>query len=73
MAEILGPDTVVRASSDPLRVAGHATIGGGPDGAGRAWFGDIDIGGRHNLVGQVPVLGIDGDVLAVVAVSEPYS
>lgn len=76
LAEILGPDGVVRASSDPLREGLHATIGGGGDGGGRAWFGDLDVGSEagssHSLVGQVPILGIDGDVLAVVSVSEPY-
>lgn len=76
LAEILGPDGVVRASSDPLRVGLHATIGGGGNGGGRAWFGDLDVGSdssaSHSLVGQVPILGIDGDVLAVVSVSEPY-
>ena len=76
LAAILGPDGAVRASSDPLRVGLHATIGGGGDGGGRAWFGDLDVGSdagaSHSLVGQVPILGIDGDVLAVVSVSEPY-
>src|SRR5580765_2625671 len=39
---------------------------------GRAWFGDDNIDGLHSLVGQVPILSIDGDALAVVSVSEPY-
>lgn len=39
---------------------------------GRAWFGDADIDGIHSLVGQVPVLSSDGDVLAIASVSEGY-
>ena len=39
---------------------------------GRAWFGDDDIDGVHNLVGQVPILSTNGDVLAVASVSERY-
>ena len=39
---------------------------------GRAWFGDDDIDGVHSLVGQVPILSVNGDVLAVASVSEPY-
>ena len=71
LAEIIGPDGIVRASSEPSRIGTHAVSGGGGD-AGRAWFGDLDIDGQHNLVGQVPILDIDGGVLAVVSVSERY-
>lgn len=39
---------------------------------GRAWFGDTDIDGTHSLIGQVPILSGDGDVLAVASVSEAY-
>jgi sensor histidine kinase regulating citrate/malate metabolism len=39
---------------------------------GRAWFGDDDIDGVHSLLGQVPILSTNGDVLAVASVSEPY-
>ncbi|HEY5840012.1 MAG TPA: ATP-binding protein, partial [Mycobacterium sp.] len=46
--------------------------GAGSAGAGRAWFGDQDIDDVHNLVGQVPILDINGGVLAVVSVSERY-
>ena len=48
------------------------SLGAGSAGAGRAWFGDQDIDDVHNLVGQVPILDIDGGVLAVVSVSERY-
>src|SRR6478672_8344970 len=72
IAEILGPDGVVRASSEPSRVGHQAQFGAGSAGAGRAWFGDQDIDDVHNLVGQVPILSIDGDALAVASVSEPY-
>ncbi len=40
---------------------------------GRAWFGDADIDGMHSLVGQVPILSSDGEVLAVASVSERLS
>ncbi|MDY6997102.1 MAG: ATP-binding protein [Actinomycetota bacterium] len=70
LAEILGPGTTVRASSDPSRVGGTADTG--RTGTGRAWFGDADIAGVHSLVAQVPILAPDGQVLAVVSVSEPY-
>jgi len=72
IAEILGPDGVVRASSEPSRVGHQAQFGAGSAGAGRAWFGDQDIDDVHNLVGQVPILDINGGVLAVVSVSERY-
>ena len=39
---------------------------------GRAWFGDDNIDGVHSLVGQVPILSTNGDVLAVASVSERY-
>jgi len=71
-AEILSPDGVVRASSDPSRIRMPARLGGGVDGAGRAWFGDLDTDGVHDLAGQVPILDTNGKVLAVVSVSERY-
>jgi len=71
LAEILAPDGVVRASSEPSRVGQPAELGSSAD-AGRAWFGDQSIEGVHNLVGQIPILDIDGGVLAVVSVSERY-
>ena len=40
---------------------------------GRAWFGDDDAHGVHSLVGQVPILSTNGDVLAIASVSEPFS
>ncbi len=72
MAEILGPDGTVRASSDPARIRSHMDLGPSRADEGRAWFGDDDVDGAHSLVGQVPILSIDGDVLAVASVSEPY-
>ena len=72
LAEIVGPDGVVRASSDPSRIGHRAALGNGSEGAGSAWFGDLDVDGIHSLVGQVPVLDINGEVLAVVSVSERY-
>jgi sensor histidine kinase regulating citrate/malate metabolism len=72
LAEILSPDGAVRVSSDPSRVGQRMDLGVSRADEGRAWFGDDTIDGVHNLVGQVPILSIDGDVLAVASVSEPY-
>jgi two-component system, CitB family, sensor kinase len=72
LAEILGPNAVVRVSSDPTRTGHTAVFGSGAAGAGRAWSGTLEIDGTSSLAGQVPILDIDGGVLAVVSVSEPY-
>ena len=72
MAEILAPDGVVRVSSVPSRVGARVDLGLSRADEGRAWFGDTDIDGAHSLVGQVPVLSTDGEVLAVASVSESY-
>ena len=72
IAELLAPDGVVRASSEPTRVGRRADFGRSLVTQGRAWSGDLDVDGVHSLVGQVPVLSTDGDVLAVASVSEPY-
>jgi sensor histidine kinase regulating citrate/malate metabolism len=72
LAEIVDPAGVVRVSSDPSR-NGHALdLADGGARQGRAWFGDLDVDGAHSLVGQVPILDIDGGVLAIVSVSEHY-
>ncbi len=72
LAELIDRTGVVRASSDPSRVG--KTVGFGPSRVveGRAWFGDLDVAGRHAMAGQVPILSSDGRVLSVVSVSEPY-
>ncbi|KWX67678.1 ATP-binding protein [Mycobacterium sp. NAZ190054] len=72
LAEILGPDGVVRASSDPSRIGVRVDLGASRADEGRAWFGDVDVDGTHSLVGQVPILSSAGDVLAVASVSEGY-
>ena len=72
VAEILDPSGVVRASSDFSRVGERVDLGVSRADEGRAWFGDGEVAGVHSLVGQVPILGIDGQVLAVASVSEPY-
>src|SRR6478752_5830206 len=72
LAEILDPDGTIRVSSDPSRVGSRMDLGPSWADEGRAWFGDDDIDGVHSLVGQVPILSIDGDVLAVASVSEGY-
>ena len=72
LAEILGPDGTVRASSDPSRVGAQTDLGPSRADEGRAWFGDADVAGVHSLVGQVPILSSDGEVLAVASVSEGY-
>ena len=72
LAEILDPAGRVRVSSDPSRVGRAFDFVGGVAAAGRAWSGDLDVDGVHSLVGQVPILDVDGGVLAVVSVSERY-
>ncbi len=72
LAEILAPDGTVRVSSDPSRIGARVDLGPSRADEGRAWFGDADIDGTHSLVGQVPILSTDGDVLAVASVSEGY-
>jgi sensor histidine kinase regulating citrate/malate metabolism len=72
LAEIIGPDGVVRASTDPARVGRPAEFGPSDVRSGRAWFGDVDIAGVHSIVGQVPILSVQGEVLAITSVSEPY-
>ena len=68
LAEILGPDGTVRASSEPSRIGARMDLGPSRADEGRAWFGDADIDGTHSLVGQVPILSGDGTVLAVASV-----
>src|SRR6201991_1715397 len=72
LAEILNPDGTVRVSSDPSRKGSRMDLGPSRADEGRAWFGDDDIDAVHSLLGQVPILSTNGDVLAVVSVSEPY-
>lgn len=72
VAEILDPGGVVRASSDPSRIGARVDLDTSRADEGRAWYGDADVAGVHSLVGQVPMLDIDGRVLAVASVSEPY-
>jgi sensor histidine kinase regulating citrate/malate metabolism len=72
LAEILGPDGTVRASSDPSRIGVRMDLGPSRADEGRAWFGDADIDSTHSLVGQVPILSSGGEVLAVASVSEGY-
>jgi sensor histidine kinase regulating citrate/malate metabolism len=72
LAEILAPDGTIRVSSEPSRIRSRMDLGPSRADEGRAWFGDDDIDGVHSLVGQVPLLSTDGDVLAIASVSEPY-
>lgn len=72
LAEIVDGTGTVRASSDPERIGAHLDLGPTRADEGRAWSGDGDVDGLHSLIGQVPVLAPDGDVLAIVSVSEPY-
>ncbi len=72
MAEILAPDGTISVSSAPSRIRSRVDLGPSRADEGRAWFGDDDIDGVHSLVGQVPILSTNGDVLAVASVSEPY-
>jgi sensor histidine kinase regulating citrate/malate metabolism len=72
LAEILAPDGTIRVSTDPSRIRSRMDLGPSRADEGRAWFGDDDLEGVHTLVGQVPILSTNGDVLAIVSVSEPY-
>ena len=72
LAEIIGPDGAVRASSDPSRIGRRVDLATTRADEGRAWFGDSDVDGVHHLVGQVPVLAPSGDVLAIVSVSQRH-
>lgn len=72
LAEILGPDGTVRASSDPSRIGAPTDLGPSRADEGRAWFGDADVAGTRSIIGQVPILSSDGEVLAVASVSESY-
>lgn len=72
LAEIADPTGTVRVSSDPDRLGRHLDLVVSQADEGRAWSGDLDIDGKRSLVGQVPILAIDGSVLAIVSVSEPY-
>lgn len=72
LAEILDPDGVVRASSDPSRIGQRFDLRVSSADEGRAWFGDADVDGVHSLIGQVPILDTDGTTLAIVSVVEGY-
>ena len=72
LAEILDPAGTVRASSDPSRIGRQMDLEVSRADEGRAWFGDDTIDGVHSLLGQVPVLSTNGDVLAIASVSERY-
>jgi sensor histidine kinase regulating citrate/malate metabolism len=72
LAEIVTPDATVLVSSDPSRWGEPADLGRSDVTTGRAWSGDLDVDDVHSIAGHVPVLDIDGNVLAVVAVSEGY-
>lgn len=72
LAEILDPQGVIRVSSQPDRIGQRFDLGDSQAVEGRAWSGDLDVDGTHSLVGQVPILGINGDVLAIASVSEGY-
>ena len=72
LAEILDPAGTVRVSTDPSRIGVRMDLAASRADDGRAWFGDADVDGVHSLVGQVPILSINGDVLAIASVSEPY-
>lgn len=72
LAEILDPAGVVRVSSDPDRIGARMDLNISLADEGRAWFGDGDIAGVRNLIGQVPILAASGAVLGIVSVSERY-
>ena len=72
LAEIVDPTGTIRVSTDPSRIGRAFDLSDSGARQGRAWFGDVDVDGAHSLVGQVPILDIQGGVLAIVSVSEPY-
>jgi sensor histidine kinase regulating citrate/malate metabolism len=72
IAEIADPAGVIKVSSDPSRIGRTLNLEGSAARQGRAWFGDLDLDGVHSLAGQVPINDINGVVLAIVSVSEPY-
>ena len=72
LAEILDPTAGSGCRRIRRASAQRADLGRSRAVEGRAWSGDLDVDGAHSLVGQVPILSIDGAVLAIVSVSEPY-
>ncbi|MET0703545.1 MAG: ATP-binding protein [Mycobacterium sp.] len=72
LVDILDPHGVIRVSSQPSRVGQRFDLGASRVVDGRAWSGDLTVDGTHSLVGQVPILDIDGEPLAIVSVSEGY-
>jgi sensor histidine kinase regulating citrate/malate metabolism len=72
LVEIAAPNGTITVSSDPSRRGRTLDFGPSRVVEGRAWSGDLNVDGAHSLVGQVPLLGINGELLAVVSVSEPY-
>ncbi len=72
LAEIIDPGGTVLVSSDPSRIGRTVDMGPSRADEGRAWFGDLMVGGVHSLVGEVPILADTGDVVAIASVSERY-
>ncbi|NUQ87590.1 MAG: ATPase, partial [Glycomyces artemisiae] len=58
------PDGRIVASTNPLLIGTHLPLG---DGVldGRGWRGEIELGGRTELVGQAPVIGAEPENLGV--------
>jgi sensor histidine kinase regulating citrate/malate metabolism len=54
LVEIIAPDATVRVSSDPSRVGKTADFGRSQVVSGRAWSGDLDVGGAHSHQGSRP-------------------
>ena len=69
LVELIAPDGLVRASTDPARAGQRSDFGRSRATDGRAWSGDLDVEGVHALVGQVPVLSTGGATLAVISVT----
>lgn len=72
LAEITDPAGMVRVSSDPARIGQRLDLGASRADEGRGWSGETDIDGVPHLAGQVPILAPDGEVLAIVSVTQRY-
>ena len=66
------PDHLVIASTDPTQVGTELTLPNDVAWKGRAWDGDLTLGGQRLSVATVPVYSTAGDVLGLALVGEEY-
>lgn len=72
LAEVLDPAGRVIVSTDPTRQERAADLGASDVLSGRGWTGDTVVDGRRSITAHVPVLTPTGQLVAIVAVSDPY-